>query len=174
MEDGGLNSASQTHPEWLPLPACPVVLVSGPPGAGKTTWCREQATRTDQVIDLDDCFTEVCGTHGHDADKEYLGAALRLRNRLIANLASTKRGAAYVIVSCPSMKEAAWWVDKLGAKHERIDPGMEACLERVTPRRQGIVRQWYAKAAADDWAPYRARLAFDEHGDPLDPPAHWR
>src|SRR4249919_1313624 len=38
-EDGGPNSGANAHPEWLPLPRCPVTLVTGPSGAGKTTWC---------------------------------------------------------------------------------------------------------------------------------------
>src|SRR5690606_9613091 len=33
------GSGASNHPEWLPKPACRVELVTGPPGAGKTTYC---------------------------------------------------------------------------------------------------------------------------------------
>src|SRR5690606_40355655 len=59
-------------------------------GAGKTTWAKAQAQAGDTVIDLDECFREVCGAHGHEADRVNLDAALRLRNHKIADL-TTKR-----------------------------------------------------------------------------------
>lgn len=166
MEDGGLNSGANTHPEWLPLPACPVVLVTGPPGSGKTTYCREQAKAADQVIDLDECFLEVSGVHGHQADRAYLSKALRLRNKLLANLAGKQRGTAYVIVSCPTTKEVEWWKGKLGATHERLDPGMATCLERVSANRRQAVREWYDKAARNDWTPKVRRIGCDVEGWP--------
>lgn len=140
--EGGKGS---THPEWLPKPACSVVLVTGPAGAGKTTWAKAQAKRPDVVIDLDDCFMAVCGVHGHEADRRYLDAALRYRNHQIADLASKTSGTAYLIVGEPQAGKVKWWMDKLDAEHVLIDPGLDACLSRVDGRRGEAAAAWYAK-----------------------------
>lgn len=173
MEDGGLNSGASTHPEWLPLPACPVVLVTGSPGSGKTTYARKQARPLDRVIDLDDCFTDVCGVHGHEADRQYLKPALRLRNKMLAALSHKAHGKAYVIVGSPSTDEAQWWLTKLGATHVRMDADLELCLSRVTPARQQAVRQWHEQARTDVWAKPKRHQGATEDGMPRDPAHHW-
>lgn len=133
----------QAHPDWLPLPACKVFLVTGPPGSGKTTYAKTQAKREDCVIDLDDCYLEVCGVHGHDADRSHLDAALRYRNKQLCELAGRTKGVAYVIVSSPTDAEVRWWTAKLKAEHVLIDPGIDVSLKRVRPDRQHLTRQWY-------------------------------
>ena len=138
---------AHTHPEWLPMPACKVVLVSGPPGSGKTTWAKQQATARDAVIDLDDCFTLVCGKHGHVADKQHLSGALRVRNKLLANLAAKHDGTAYVIVSAPTDVEVDWWQTKLGAASKRLMVSQPECEARLAEGRKHLARLWYAKAA---------------------------
>lgn len=158
-EDGGLDSGFHTHPEWLPIPACPVVLVTGPPGAGKTTYCQKQATPVDVVIDLDDCFALICGVHGHHADKQYLKQAMRLRNKQIAQLATKQKGKAYLIVTSPTKPECSWWIRKLKASHILLDPGIDTCLQRVpTGRRRQEVVNWYTKAKANTWSAPSTRV----------------
>lgn len=151
-EDGGLDSGAMTHPEWLPTPACPTILVTGPAGAGKTTYCRERAKASDTIIDLDDCFTAVCGVHGHDADRRHLKQAIRYRNKLIASLATKHTGRAFVIVSSPTQAETDWWVAKLKAEHVLIDPGIEVVRHRIVGRRWQAAQDWYTKARAGTWS----------------------
>lgn len=166
VEDDSAGGTAQTHPEWLPKPACPVILVCGAPGAGKTTWAKSQAGKADTVIDLDDCFTAVCGVHGHKADREFLRPALRYRNKLLANLAQQRQGKAYVIVGAPSVKERAWWADKLSASVELIDPGKQEVERRVTGQRLKAAMEWYASAKSGEWRNPNG-LAFTEDGTPI-------
>jgi 5-methylcytosine-specific restriction protein A len=171
MEDGGLNSGASNHPEWLPKPACPVITVCGPPGAGKTTWCRDNRQRWDAVIDLDDYFIDLCGVHGHDADRQYLNAAIRLRNSALADLTTKRQGRALFIASAPAQAERDWWQAKLGGEVVLVDPGKDVCLARVAHHRRNLVVRWYEQAQANAWRPKRAGCDLD--GIPADPNHPW-
>lgn len=149
------SGEGQTHPQWLPKPACPVVLVTGPPGAGKTTYCKAKAGRLDTIIDLDECFERVCGIHGHTAPREHLGSALRLRNMMLADLAGKHEGRAYVIVAAPTQDDVDWWTLRLSSEHVRLDPGQQEAERRIHPKRKHLVAAWYA---ARDEGKTKARL----------------
>jgi hypothetical protein len=153
MEDGGFGGASN-HPSWLPTPGCPVVLVTGPPGSGKTTYCKLNAKAPDVIIDLDDCFEAVCGVHGHEADRQYLNAAIRYRNSLLASLQRKRDGRVYLIVASPTDAEVAWWMGKMGpaCKHVRLDPGFSVCAGRLPESRLFGLQRWYREKAANQWA----------------------
>jgi hypothetical protein len=103
------------------------------------------------IIDLDECFLDVCGTHGHTADRQYLSAALRWRNKQLADLSEKTTGRAYFIVGAPTAKECEFWVRKLHAEHVRLDPGKDVCLTRIDPYRQAIVGYWYESQRKNDW-----------------------
>jgi hypothetical protein len=145
------GTGAQYAPAWLPMPACPVTLVTGPPAAGKTTYARTHATAADVVIDLDDCFADVCGVHGHTADRVHLSAALRWRNRQLADLAAKHDGRAWFLVCAPTARECDWWTARLNAVHLRLDPGLTVCMARIEPSRQPSVTRWYDSQRANEW-----------------------
>lgn len=155
-EDGGFRV--QYHPDWLPKPACPVTIVCGPAGGGKTTWAREQAGRKDEVIDLDDCFHAVCGVHGHQADRKHLPAAVRVRNKLLAGLAAKRDGSAFLIVSAPTQAERDWWAKTLSADVVVIAPPLGEIEARpISDRRKRLAARWFREEALNEWAPPKSR-----------------
>lgn len=167
-EDGGRNVGAQSHPSWLPKPACNVVLVCGPSGAGKSTWAKAKAHPMDEVIDLDECFRVVCGAHGHVANRKHLSAAIRVRNKMLANLASKRHGTAYFVVSAPSQSERDWWARVLGATVHLIrpDPGKIGARE-ISEKRKQQAADWYLAEAANDWKPPAAVRVVGADGYPV-------
>jgi 5-methylcytosine-specific restriction protein A len=97
--------------------ACPVTIVCGPPGAGKTTWCMERATAYDVVIDLDYIAEQMTGQRrrvSHDLKQCYLQNFLSVRNAMLDSLADRETGRAFFIVCAPSGTERREWCRLLG------------------------------------------------------------
>lgn len=140
-----------SKPEWLPKPAIPVVIVSGPPGSGKTTYAKAQAGAGDIVIDLDDIGNEIAPSRReyHDWDKRHLKQALYIRNRRIAALSKAKGGTAYLILTVPKREDRQWWIDKLNAQSVVMATPADVCIERLKEDGRAdeplknVVRQWW-------------------------------
>lgn len=141
-----------TKPDWLPKPNIPVVIVSGPPGSGKTTYARAQAGNSDVVIDLDDIGNEIAPSRRgnyHDWDRRKLGQALYIRNARLADLSRAKRGKAYLILTAPRRADRQWWIDKLNAQSVVMATPADVCIERLRAdgradeEMKNIVRQWW-------------------------------
>ena len=108
----------------------------------------------DVVIDLDDCFAEVCGIHGHDAPGRYIDAALMLRNAKIDALAGKKTGRAFIIAGCPTDREAEWWRGALGCEVVTMPPALWEIEQRdISPSRKRLAAKWFHKRLVDDWKP---------------------
>lgn len=150
LEAGAIG---QTHPEWLPTPRCKVTLVRGPAGGGKTHYAKEQRKLGDIIIDLDDCFYDVSGIHGHNAGRKHLGSALALRNRRISELSkASSRITAFIIVSAPSQNEVDWWTSKLSCDVVTIAPPIDEIHARdISPKRKALAEEWYRKSEANMW-----------------------
>lgn len=105
------------HPKWMPRACIPVTLVCGPPASGKSTYVEQHKGKCDLVVDLDVIAAEMAGTTLHAWGLKWLGAAVRKRNDMLANLRkedAKRYERAWLIVTEPKAEDRQWWVDRLG------------------------------------------------------------
>lgn len=164
-EDRGGGAVS--HPTWLPIPGCNVTIVCGPPGSGKSTYAKTKG----YTIDLDDCFMDVCKTHGHDAPREYLTMAMRRRNSLLAKLEHETKDT-WFVVGAPTKAERAWWAETLNADVVLIDTDKQACIDILEHgpnyvARLKAIHSWFNKAAQGKWTPPRKKITTGLDGWPV-------
>lgn len=119
-----------------------IMLVEGPPCAGKSTYVDEHKKSGDLVVDYD----ILAGAMGVSRQDEHLhGAVMAARNALLGKL---RRGEidtprAWIVSANPNALN-------LFPFHEvvTLDPGLEECLARCDrvgrpPRVRQVVRDWY-------------------------------
>jgi 5-methylcytosine-specific restriction enzyme A len=107
-------SGSLTQPT-LPKPNCRVMLICGPPAAGKSTYVRDNAKVDDIVIDLD----MIAREHGFGRARpdHAMHSLLRTRNDRLAALAKEPADrTAWVILTAPTQRLRRWWCEALSVK----------------------------------------------------------
>lgn len=110
--------ASLARPE-LPFPKCRVILVCGPPAAGKSTYVREHRGAEDIVIDYD-LIAQEFGL-GRQRPDYTAAKLLRARNERLAALSQEPPDrVAWVIAGAPSPAGRRWWQLALGVKPEDV------------------------------------------------------
>ena len=134
----------------LPRPNCRVVLVCGPPGAGKSTYVQAHAGSDDPVIDLDTIAKEYGFRRNRPRDQlEFL---LAERNRRLAALAEAEpHRTAWVILTAPSSRLRQWWMDSLAVKPDDLivlAPPLAELHRRIVadPDRRDVVSEHLAVA----------------------------
>jgi hypothetical protein len=142
-------------PHGVRLSAIPVMLVYGPPAAGKTTLVARRSSDGDIAIDLDLILVKIGGVPW-DRRPEFKAKAFAYRDRMICGLADKRKGTGWLIVTAPTATERAAWKEALGNVTEvPVIPTMEACMQqmradasrqRMLPLQDQEIRRWYAKA----------------------------
>ena len=130
----------------------PVVLVSGPPAAGKTTYVKKHAKPGDIIIDLDEYKVKAGGTLWDTAPSIW-SRAFRMRDEAIRSLAHKQGCTCYLIVTAPTAKERETWRQALvDVEVVVIDTPQDICERRIKedPRRRfaannqvEAVRAWW-------------------------------
>ena len=141
------------HPDWLPHPfALPVVVLCGPPGAGKMDAAMQMRTPADMVLDLDALCVELLGRELWQCSPEQRGHVIRNRNALIADyLRGRTHYARLILIATEAKPEGrAWWAER-GAEVKTILRPAKACFdaidmrpypERVKAQQRAIVACW--------------------------------
>jgi predicted kinase len=126
-------------------------VVSGPPGAGKSSWIRAHAKATDIVIDFDLLALALAGPgadhHHHSRTLEKVVhrvrfAAIREAEHHLDHVD------VYLINTMPSPRDLANY-KRLNAKLITVDPGRDIVMQRIRdmrqPRMAAVAERWYKK-----------------------------
>ena len=128
-----------------------VVVVTGPPASGKSTWVLDRARRNDVVIDLDRIAHALMGdngsdSHGYPAHIRHIAIGAR-REAIKRATRLVERVTVYIIHAVPTPEALA---DYQAMRWEivTIDPGRDVVLDRIRRARPvaqlEIAERWYA------------------------------
>lgn len=140
-----------------------VVVIIGPPGAGKSTYVAEHAKPGDVTIDMDRialALMPVAPTESHSYPEHVRHVAVRTRKAAInAATRLRERVTVWLIHAIPLPDELSDY-RKLGWQVVTIDPGRDVVEQRVrTMRPEAMmlhVSRWYAMHAAPTMTPAAA------------------
>lgn len=127
-----------------------LIVVTGPPAAGKSSWIRSHAKANDVVIDLDLMALAMAGPGAdhHDHDDTLLAIVHAARRAAIAEAERHLDTIdCYLIHTMPSPKARAKY-RRLNARIVTVDPGEVEVRRRVKAMRQpameAVVTRWYS------------------------------
>lgn len=124
-----------------------VVLVVGPPAAGKSTWVAKRARRGDLVIDFDTLARAAGSDDDHRHPPEAIKAAVAEQKAQERAVAAMQSGTAYVIRTASDPATRAVIASRIGATEVQVvDPGRRTVERRFGDRPDSARREierWY-------------------------------
>ena len=120
-------------------------IIVGPPCAGKSTYCQENAAAGDVLVDYDRLAQSLGSPVPHAADGMVRQAAFAARDAVIDLLLNSASVDAWIIHTSPPPEQLDRY-KQAGAQFVLINPGIEICLERAEERPPGTadaIRKWF-------------------------------
>jgi hypothetical protein len=143
----------------------PLIMVCGPPAAGKSTYVKRHSSPGDMVIDLDQIVAEHIGAeHVRSPDPMVRDRALLIRNDMLRSLSSASPVSgrtAWFITTAASPASRRRWEEVLGVKRTIIvDTPLRICIDRIRadPSRSAVARD-QERVARDWWGTYHPRTS---------------
>ncbi len=129
-----------------------VLLITGPPLAGKTTYALQRMERGDLLVDLDHIWAALSGLALHDKPPPLLRTVWDVRDALYDHIRS-RRGdwsRAFVIATAPERRTREELIQRLRAEHIMLLPSIDECLRRLAAsdrpdkaQQERLVREWF-------------------------------
>lgn len=130
-----------------------LIVITGPPAAGKSTWVRQHAKPGDITIDYDRLALAltVDGSDSHDHPRYLRHVASRARSAAIREaLRYAGEVDVYVIHSLPAVDVLARYAEH-HARVVTVDPGRDVVMERIRRERPRsmvpVAERWYASVS---------------------------
>lgn len=123
----------------------PVTIVTGPPGAGKTTYVQKHAQWGDLILDVDALYSALSGLPWYEKPSALLPFVLDARDAVLNRLLSASElRQAWLITSEADHAELQRLKARYSARLLVLEVDQAECLRRITadPRRAGLAHHW--------------------------------
>lgn len=147
---------------WMSPPDCPVFVVCGAPGCGKSTYVENYKQPDDLMVDLDVIKSEMTGAPIHlgPNNPRAMRKAMARRNEILRDLDGNS--AVWMVIGAPLNRDREHWRRVLNAKTIVLEVPIEIIKERIySDLTRGARQHLMFKWAKDWWRRYEPTPSLD-------------